>query len=255
MSAKQTVLILGSAPGVIAARTLPRSVFSSIVAINNAWSVRDDWDYHISPDDFPEARKPVDLKPGQRLIGAADYVPANNIYGGIIYAGATMAFTAGYWALAALRPKAMVFVGCDMVYSDAGKSHFYGTGSADPLRKDITLRNLEAKSMRLMLHAAEQGCACVRAPGGESRLVFPSMALEDVGQIDIPQVPAQPDTFAHARQCEERLGYFVESGRYWTSEPDLSADQLDAIDQLWMAARTRPSASGGGVGAGESTAT
>ena len=231
-----TVLILGSAPGVLAAKDLPKSLFSSIVAINNAWNVRDDWDYHISPEDFPSDRAPRNLKPGQARIGAADYVPANNAFGGIIYAGATMAFTAGYWVLSALRPSAIVFVGCDMVYPASGNPHFYGKGTADPLRDDITLRNLEAKSARLMLHASQQGCACVRAPGGESRLVFPSMALNDLGHIDMPRVRANPSAFDRAQSYEDSLGYFVESGRYWEAAPDYSTEHLDALDQLWITA-------------------
>ncbi|MFL4468414.1 hypothetical protein ACERZ8_00475 [Tateyamaria armeniaca] len=235
-TAAKTVLILGSAPNVLAARDLPKSLFSSIVAINNAWKVRSDWDYHISPDDFPTDRMPTAVQSDQSLVGASDYVPANNAYGGIIYAGATMAFTAGYWVLAALRPSAMVFVGCDMVYSNSAAPHFYGKGSADPLRDDITLRNLEAKSARLMLHASQQGCACVRAPGGDSRLVFPSMALEELGQIDMPRVRANPTAFNRAQSYEDSLGYFVESGRYWDVAPDYSTDHLDAIDQLWMSA-------------------
>jgi hypothetical protein len=232
----KTVLILGSAPNVLISRDLPKSLFSSIVAINNAWNVRDDWDYHISPDDFPQDRMPPRLTDGQTRVGSADFVPANNAYGGIVYAGATMAFTAGYWVLAALRPTAMVFIGCDMVYPKTGNPHFYGKGSADPLRDDITLRNLEAKSARLMLHASQQGCACVRAPGGDSRLVFPPVALDDLGQIDMPRIRANPTAFDRAQSYEDNLGYFVESGRYWDNAPAYSTDHLDAIDQLWMSA-------------------
>jgi len=147
-----------------------------------------------------------------------------------------MAFTAGYWVLAALRPSAMVFVGCDMVYSTTGNPHFYGKGSADPLRDDITLRNLEAKSARLMLHASEQGCACMRAPGGESRLVFPHMELKDIGKIDMPRMQATPSAFNRAQGYEETLGYFVESGRYWDSAPHYSTESLDELDQLWISA-------------------
>lgn len=231
-----TVLILGSAPNVLEARALPKSMFSSIVAINNAWNVRDDWDYHISPEDFPQERRPRDLLPDQTLVGAEDFVPANNTYGGIVYAGATMAFTAGYWVLAALRPAAMVFVGCDMVYPASGNPHFYGKGSPDPLRDDITLRNLEAKSARLMLHASQQGCACVRAPGGESRLVFPAMEMEALGRGDMPLVRANPSAFDRAQSYENRIGYFVESGRYWDTVPTFSTDHLDAIDALWVSA-------------------
>jgi len=71
-----------------------------------------------------------------------------------------MAFTAGYWALHALRPEVMGFIGCDMVYPKTGATHFYGTGTADPLRDDVTLQDLGAKSARLMVMAAAQGCAC-----------------------------------------------------------------------------------------------
>ena len=80
-------------------------------------------------------------------------MPIQNDLGGFVYAGGTMAFTAGYWALGALRPDVMAFFGCDMVYPTEG-SHFYGNGNADPLRDDITLRNLEAKSARLSIIAA-----------------------------------------------------------------------------------------------------
>ena len=55
----------------------------------------------------------------------------------------------------------MAFFGCDMVYAATGKTHFYGTGTADPLRPDVTLQSLEGKAARLQLLAAEQGCACV----------------------------------------------------------------------------------------------
>lgn len=236
MTTSKPVLILGSAPSVMAARDLPKSAFSAIVAINNAWRVRDDWDYHVAPDDFPADRMPGPLRAGQQLIGSDAFVPANNTYGGIIYAGATMAFTSGYWALAALRPSSMVFYGCDMVYPARGGGHFYGTGSADPLREDITLRSLEAKSARLMIHAARQGCACFRAPAPESRLVFPVADLDSIERSVIaPLMPNLPIVL-EAEQAEAELGYMVESGRYWEDGRAFSAEALDAIDRLWLAA-------------------
>ncbi|WP_299284559.1 hypothetical protein [uncultured Tateyamaria sp.] len=229
----KTVLILGSAPNVVEARGLPKALFSAIVVINNAWRVRADWDYHISPDDFPDARKPPHLAPGQSSIGAADYVPANNHYGGVVYAGGTMAFSAGYWALAALNPTALVFYGCDMVYPTSGRAHFYGTGTADPLRDDVTLRNLEAKSARLMAHAAQQGCACLRAPRGASRLLFPTITLSEAtaGIMATPQFDA--DAFHRAKQREAELGYFVESGRYWTHAASICPEKVDSLDHMW----------------------
>ena len=64
------VLILGSGPNVVACRDWPRAPFDRIVAINNAWAVRPDWDDLIHPDDFPAARMPVDIGAEQRIIHA-----------------------------------------------------------------------------------------------------------------------------------------------------------------------------------------
>ena len=233
MTNSGTVLVMGSAPNVTACRDWPKSYFSAIVAINNAWRVRDDWDYHVAPDDFPKDRLPQNLRDTQNLIGAASYVPANNDFGGIIYAGATMAFSAGYWALAALRPRTMVFVGCDMVYPARGNTHFYGSGTPDPLRDDVTLRNLEAKSARLMAHAARHGCACVRLAGGASRLLFSTATLEEIAQdLARPLLP-DPNAFLQVKAREQALGYFVKSGRYWENAESIDVTALDAIDQMW----------------------
>ena len=234
MTQTKPILILGSAPNVTQARDLPKSLFSAIVAINNAWQVRDDWDYHIAPDDFAPDRMPPAVRAGQQLIRSQDYVPANNAYGGVVYAGGTMAFTAGYWVLHALRPRAMVFYGCDMVYPAQGKGHFYGTGTADPLRDDVTLRSLEAKSARLMLLAALQECACLRAPFGESRLVCPAVSQDQL-EAGAPRAHA-PDLIAEGRAQarEAELGYVVESGRYWDSDMPILAEELDAVDRLWL---------------------
>ena len=235
MTAKP-VLILGSAPSVLAAQSWPKSQFSAIVAINNAWQVRDDWDYHIAPDDFPAERGPQALRTGQKRITSADYVPANNSFGGILYAGGTMAFTTGYWALAALTPAAMVFAGCDMVYPSGSNTHFYGQGTADPLRKDITLRNLEAKSARLMLHAANQGCTCLRASTGESRLVFPSVTAQELARPRKIKIGSNKAQFDEIKTRETALGYFVPSGRYWQSQKPVCTAKLDALDAAWLGA-------------------
>ena len=145
------VLILGSGPNVVTCRDWPRDPFDRIVAINNAWAVRPDWDDLIHPDDFPVERMPVDMSASQRVVRAADYVPLQNTLGGFVYAGGTMAFTASYWALAALKPKVIAVLGCDMVYGDASKTHFYGKGTADPLREDVTLRSLEAHISKILI--------------------------------------------------------------------------------------------------------
>jgi hypothetical protein len=218
-------------------RSWPRSAFSDIIAINNAWRIRDDWDYLIAPDDFPSDRRPPTLRPSQRFVGSTEYVPANNRFGGVFYAGGTMAFTTGYWALHALQPSVLAFVGCDMVYAASGKTHFYGSGEPDPLRDDLSLRSLEAKSARLMLHAAEQGCACVRLSTQESRLVFPSMAVEELSEAVPLTVPETPEPlFGMAKVEEDRLGYRHGSGRYWEIAEEFCADRIDALDALWLRA-------------------
>ena len=226
-----TVLMLGSGPNVVNARDLPRDAFAAVVTINNAWRVRPDWDYLVYPEDFPGDRRPDALTKGQKIIAAEAFVPAQNAYGGFVYAGGTMAFTASYWALHALRPRVIAYLGCDMMYPADGPTHFYGTGTADPLRQDISLRSLEAKSARLQVMAAEQGCALVNLGHDASRLVFPRAAL-----ADLPFV--QPQDFNRraidvARRAEESLGYFVPSGRYWEQAARFDPDALDRIDTLW----------------------
>jgi len=198
------VLILGSGPNVVKSRDWQRTHFDKIVSINNAWAVRSDWDYLIHPDDFPIARHPTDITPSQKIIRSADYVPVQNQFGGFVYAGGTMAFTAAYWALGALRPKVIAMMGCDMVYP-TGASHFYGVGEADPLRDDVTLRSLAAKSARLSILAARAGCAMVNLSEDESRLTF----QRSTPQQSAACMPSQYDAAAVAAALaeEDRLDY------------------------------------------------
>jgi len=228
------VLILGSGPAAVAAKRWDRSAFTHVVAINNAWRLRPDWDVSIHPEDFPPEHRPAILGAGQRRIKAQDFVPVQNRYGGFVYAGGTMAFTAGYWALGALKPRVIAYFGCDMVYAARGKTHFYGTGTADPLRADITLQSLEAKAARLQLLAAAQGCACVNLSWQDSRLVFPRARMEDLATV----APVVPDVArmqaAQAREAE--LGYLVPSGRYWEEASRFDPAALRDLDSLWLAA-------------------
>ncbi|MEX0337561.1 MAG: hypothetical protein AB3N11_00835 [Arenibacterium sp.] len=233
---QKVVLILGSAPSALACRDWARETITDIVAINNAWRVRPDWDYLIHPEDFPEDRHPETTDAHQQIITAADYVPLQNQLGGFVYAGGTMAFTAGYWALAALRPQVLAFWGCDMVYADSGNTHFYGTGASDPLRADVTLRSLEAKSARLGLIAARLGCACVNLSDQPSRLVFPHLS-----RADLPNAQPIPRARAAALSAgpeadEKRLDYRVPSGRYWEVESRFNPTYIDALDAKWLAA-------------------
>lgn len=229
-----TVLILGSGPAAVAVRGWDRAGFDQLVAINNAWRLRPDWDVSIYPEDFPPEHRAPALGPGQRLVEAEAYVPVQNAYGGFVYAGGTMAFTAGYWALGALRPRVMAFFGCDMVYAATGRTHFYGTGTADPLRADVTLQSLEAKAARLQLLAAEQGCACVNLSWADTRLVFPRASHDELA--DVQPILPEPESLAKAKAFEAELGYFVPSGRYWAEAERFDAAALSHLDGLWLAA-------------------
>jgi hypothetical protein len=229
----RNILILGSSPIVTNARDWPRLPFDTIVAINNAHGVRPDWDVLIHPYDFPADRVP-NAAPHQRIATETAFVPAQNAYGGFVYAGATMAFTAAYWALHDLTPRVIAMFGCDMVYPARGQTHFYGTGTPDPLRADITLQSLEAKSARLMIHAAMQGCAMVNLSQGPSRLTFPRARRETIGGLHPVAFDERLAAQAAAREAE--LGYIVPSGRYWEDLSQFDAAALRDLDALWLAA-------------------
>jgi hypothetical protein len=222
---------------VMQARDWPRAPFDRIVAINNAWAVRPDWDALVHPWDFPIERQPIP-GPGQCVVSEVDFVPTQNRYGGFVYGGGTMAFSAGYWALASLKPRVIAVFGCDMHYPDNGQTHFYGQGSPDPLRADITLRSLEAKSARLMILAAQDGCAMVNLSTGPSRLLFPRAVRETAA--DHAPMRFNTEFSVRAQEAEADLGYFVPSGRYWEQSTDFDAGRLDAIDALWLAAARQP---------------
>ena len=80
--AQQTdiVLILGSGPNATQATDWPRDRFDRIVAINNAWRIRPDWDDLVFPEDFPLDRWPQNHASGQRFVQADQFVPTQNAY-------------------------------------------------------------------------------------------------------------------------------------------------------------------------------
>lgn len=235
------VIIMGSGPGVLRAQGWVKQPGQTLVAINNAWRVRPDWDWLIHPEDFPEDRRPAALLPGQSIATAETYVPVQNSFGGFVYAGGTMAFTAAYWALGALRPDVIAMIGCDMVYPATGHTHFYGKGEADPLRDDITLRSLEAKSARLMILAAQAGCAMVNlSDARESRLIYPRATREALGQCR--RASFDSDLVQAAEQAEQEAAYQVPSGRYWEEAARFDPQVIDRIDALWLAAARSPDA-------------
>ena len=228
-----SVLILGSGPNVIEARAWSKHPFDKIVAINNAWAVREDWDDLIYPYDFQEERRPTTFQPHQRFVTQEDFVPIQNDYGGFLYAGGTMAFTAGYWVLGHYKPAHIAFLGCDMNYPKTTQTHFYGKGEADPLRKDISLQSLEAKANRLYVHAVKQGCQLTNLSSGPSRLTFPRMTLG----MSLPNpLKVEDQMVSQALKCEAELQYVTPSGRYWEEVDNFDPAEITALDQLWMRA-------------------
>lgn len=239
------VLIIGSAPDALLSRDWSKSIFRHIVVINNAWRVRDDWDFLVHPEDFPSENMPSKLSAEQSIITAKQYVGIQNDFGGFVYAGGTMAYTAAYWALGHLRPNMLVFIGCDMVYNSVNKvTHFYGVGKADPLRDDVTLQSLEAKSARLLYHAYQKDCLCFNlSQSAESRLLFPRISIQQLSKCADIEVELNPNMnrfdlaqINRAIRLELELGYYFESGRYWEHLKDISAKQCLAIDNLWLSA-------------------
>lgn len=228
------ILILGSAPNAIVARDWPIEKFQYIIAINNAWKIRSDWTHNIFPTDFPLENRPNN-KLHQYIISAKDYVPAQNLYGGFVYAGGTMALTAAYWTLAILKPKNLFFLGCDMVYG-SGKTHFYGMGTADPLRKDISLRSLEAKSARFECFASLEGCTVHNlSEEKESRLIYKRKKFKDLGNVltDVPR-KINMERFDQALKIEADLNYLILDGKYWKHEHKFDTYQIDQLDKLWL---------------------
>ena len=225
------ILIIGSAPDALESRSFNREHFNCLVAINNAWNVRNDWDYCIFPDDFPENRRPNEDR-DQKLIGSEQYVPIQNKFGGFVYSGGTMAFTAGYWALGHFNPKAIAYIGCDMIY-DGKDTHFYGRGTPDPLREDPTLKNLKAKSARLEALAASQNCSIFNlSKKPRSNLVFRRNSLEKIPEECSPR-GVNRDLLKVALQQQKSLGYYVEDGKYWKHVAKFDQEKINALDMLW----------------------
>ena len=237
------ILIVGSAPDAVRINSLDRSLFNNCIAINNAWRLMQEWDYVIYPEDFPTQRQPNNFHVKKKIINANEYVPIQNKFGGFVYAGGTMAFTAGYWALGALKPDVIAYLGCDMIYSNKiSNNHFYGKGTADPLRDDITLQSLEAKSARLMAIAKFNNCSVVNlSEQDQSRLLFPRVSIELFKKkrtifnwISTDKIKLNLKALKKALRFEKKLDYMVRSGRYWQVINRFDPIQLSKIDQLWL---------------------
>ena len=233
---KKKILIIGSAPDAIVARKWVKHPFHHVVAINNAWQVRKDWTHCIFPEDFPAKKQPNPTE-DKTLHSAKEYVKAQNHFGGFVYAGGTMAFTAGYWVLYKFRPNFIGYIGCDMIYKGY-KTHFYGKGNADPLREDKTLKNLPAKSARLAALASMQGCRIVNfSELPQSNLIFPRQKMQELYDgIKPKKIQFNQDKIKLALNKEKELGYFVKDGKYWKKMKTFDSKKIQELDSIWMTA-------------------
>ena len=231
------ILIIGSGPNATEVQSWHLSKFDKIVVINNAWRVTENWTDMVYPHDFPSDRLPEKLTTDQRLIDETHFVPAQNHYGGFVYAGGTMAYTAAYWALREYAPDEICFIGCDMHYPETGPTHFYGTGTPDPLREDISLTSLEGSSARFLCLAARQNCVVFNLSNSPSRLIFPRKSPYASHQsTPLPAIDSK--MVEDCLQTEHRLGYFVADGRYWLAADQFNKSELEQLNKRWlMAAR------------------
>ena len=234
-SITQRILIIGSGPNATEVRSWHLSKFDKIVVINNAWRVTEHWTDMVYPYDFPSDRLPEKLATGQRLIDETHFVPAQNHYGGFVYAGGTMAYTAAYWALREYAPDEICFIGCDMHYPETGPTHFYGTGTPDPLREDISLTSLEGSSARFLCLAARQNCVVFNLSNSPSRLIFPRKSPHK-SQPSTPLPVIDTKMVEDCLQTEHRLGYFVADGRYWLAADQFNKSELEQLNKKWLLA-------------------
>ena len=169
----KSILLVGSSPE--ASRAADFLCEDDIViTINHAHKAVPRVTYSVYAGDFPaESKHPQSAELG---ITTPQYLSSAQRFGGLIYCGASMFYLASYWIIQQFPFSFVKVIGCDMVYSH-GETHFYGRGAADPLRKNISLQSLEAKSLRVLYFALKHGVfMCNLSTLPESRLQLPRVA-------------------------------------------------------------------------------
>ena len=233
MGGATKVLIIGSAPDATKARELDLTFFDTVIVINNAWKIISNWNELIFPYDFPDNKKPKSIGKQQRFVTEKEFVPAQESLGGFVYAGATMTFTAGYWALVEHKPSLMCFLGCNMVYPSNTQTHFYGSGRKDPLRDDISLTSLKAGSRRLLAIAKMRNCDLISLSSGVTNLDIPQL---DFSQLDNfhTSIVLDRQRVADAFLLEESFGYFFIGKKYWEFLDQIDKSHLIELDRAWV---------------------
>ena len=85
-----------------------------------------------------------------------------------------------------------------------------------------------------MVLAAMRGCAMVNLSTGPSRLVFPRAHPSQAAGCR--PLPFDAGLAQRAQEREEALDYRVPSGRYWAEVARFDPAEIDALDQMWLAA-------------------
>lgn len=125
------ILILGSGKTAPLISEIDISKWT-VMAINNAYRLGF-YDWLIAPTDFKLLPSQDELRE-KKFISFFEYAKTNLPFGNQALRGNTMMFNAAYYAMAQ-NPSAIGFLGCDMDYpTDGTPTHFYGTGTPDPLR-------------------------------------------------------------------------------------------------------------------------
>ncbi|WP_198297825.1 hypothetical protein [Bordetella genomosp. 9] len=148
-----------------------------------------------------------------------------------------MAFAAGYWAVHSLHSRVIGYFACDMVYR-AGQTHFYGAGTADPLRHDVSLRSLEAKATRLFCWGLKHGKILLNCSGdNETRLVFPRVSLSALRNFK-PKSHAWSLLLERAEKIwdfEKEAPFDALKEDYWTLVGSATEEEFIAeVDRRWL---------------------
>ncbi|MFM2419982.1 MAG: hypothetical protein RL385_4705, partial [Pseudomonadota bacterium] len=238
----KSVVVLGSGP---AARDLDHLCGEEniVVALNNAWRAVCRFDHAFYAGDFPQASKPPAPEGIRKGRSSPQYLPAVQSYGGFLYAGACTAFAAGYW-IARTMPFAQVsYFASDLVYKGAG-DHFYGQGTPDPMRRDISLQDHRAKSVRLFYFGLKNACLFLNASGAsETRLGFPRVTsgaslrrnvLAQLSGMLADELDKMGELADAAIALERSAQFDWQALDYWHLEEDRSAWQhVAAVDAAW----------------------
>jgi hypothetical protein len=234
-------VILGSAPSAPELENLV-GADTIVIALNNAHRAVSHVDFVVYSDDLPDAHK----HPRTAVIGRSSpqYSPALQRFGGVLHCGGTMVFNAAYWAIAELPYSQISFFACDMIYEGL-HSHFYGNGRPDPLRRDVTLQNLQARSLRLFffglchqvlfLNASAEPSSRLRLPRPGSGLSLRQLLPIDRGtELEALRRRLQP-LADRALAREAAAPFDALRHDYWAIEDDPAVWQhVGACDALWM---------------------